>query len=69
METAAIINLIVLAASVAGVIWGLVLMYKESNSFTHIKFTRKDTGKSITISTTYSREQTEKLVDFLKDSK
>jgi len=62
MEPLSTLSITAIIISSIGATWSLVRMYFEYTSFDRIKITRKDTGKSVTISARPNRNNSKKLL-------
>ena len=65
MEPLSTVTILALVSSTVAATVSLIRMYFSYTSFNKIKLTRKDTGKTITISTKQSNNNNRKLLEFV----
>jgi len=65
-STASIISAIVVALSTIVAIWTIITLYLKVRNSKNITFTKKDNGEKITISQSYNREDSKRLMEFMK---
>ncbi len=65
-STASIISAIVVALSTIVAIWTIITLYLKVRNSKNITFTKKDNGEKITISQSYNREDSRRLMEFMK---
>ncbi len=64
--TATIISAAIVVISAIVAIWTIVSLYLKVRNSKNITFTKKDTGERITISQNYNREDSMRLMEFMK---
>lgn len=65
-STASIISAIVVALSTIVAIWTIITFYLKVRNSKNITFTKKDNGEKITISQSYNRADSKRLMEFMK---
>lgn len=64
--TATIISAAIAAISAIVAIWTVVVLYLKIKNSKNITFTKKVNGEKITISQIYNREDSKRLMEFMK---
>lgn len=65
-STASIISAIIVALSTIVAVWTIITFYLKVRNSKNITFTKKDNGEKITISQSYNREDSKRLMEFMK---